>query len=259
MRGVQPFGDSVLVIDKEPEGLAGGASRCNGGLLRPKDAGALALNSFYQMSDEYCERYAAEHVKTVEFILDHGATYIDPDAEWKFVVGNGPALYEAIKSALAESNTEVLYETKAVKLITGQQGNEVLGVVAEQGDKQLFIRASKGVVLCTGAYTGNAEMISELHYPMVTIYNENAPYLTGDGHRMAFAIGAQPWRMAMSLEFYAYCSVAASDEIGTGITCQLGTPGRSGIYVNGDGKRFTNEDNKITHLKGCPDILGILR
>lgn len=135
-----------------------------------------------------------------------------------------------------EEGIEVLLETTATELIL--DGGRVVGVKATTAAGQLTVRANNAVIVATGGFGANVEMRDKVnvHWPSLTnIKTTNHPGATGDGIRMAEAIGA---------------SVVGLDQIqllplGDPATGSLsGSIGRSvdtTIYVNKDGKRFVNE------------------
>ena len=54
---------------------------------------------------------------------------------------------------------DIKLNTKVVELITNTEANEVLGVKAESKGKPLYVRATKGVVIATGGFCGDVNMI----------------------------------------------------------------------------------------------------
>ena len=62
--------------------------------------------------------------------------------------------------AVAETydNLEIRYEMPAVQLIR-EDGGRVIGCIAKNGDGYVRINASKGVLLATGGYDANPEMM----------------------------------------------------------------------------------------------------
>ena len=135
-----------------------------------------------------------------------------------------------------ENGIEVLLETTATELIL--DGGRVVGVRATTAAGQLTVMANNAVIVAAGGFGANVEMRDRVnvHWPSLTnIKTTNHPGTTGDGIRMAEAIGA---------------SVIGLDQIqllplGDPATGSLsGSIGRSvdtTIYVNKDGKRFVNE------------------
>lgn len=94
----------------------------------------------------------------------------------------------------AESQgAQVLYETPAVQLVTDDDG-AVTGVVAKRADGS-YVRynAAKGVVLATGSYDYNPDMLKERIRPrdlVSRLWMNMTSTDTGDGHLMGIAVGA---------------------------------------------------------------------
>ena len=81
----------------------------------------------------------------------------------------------------------------ARRLITSPEG-EVLGILAEDGNRPLRIRAERGVILATGGFENSPELCRQYFrampvYPLCTMSN------TGDGIIMAQKAGAALWHM----------------------------------------------------------------
>lgn len=94
----------------------------------------------------------------------------------------------------AEANgAEVRFSTPAVQLVREDKGR-VTGVIAKnEAGEYLQFNAAKGVILCTGDYASDPEMIQ--HYcPKAAnvdglVYTR--PVNTGDGHKMGLWVGAK--------------------------------------------------------------------
>ena len=72
-----------------------------------------------------------------------------------------------------------------------RKGNgKVTGVIAQNTDgKYILFKAEKAVVLCTGDYSNNSEMMAK-YCPQSAYLPSDIPTSTGDGHMMAMWIGA---------------------------------------------------------------------
>jgi len=80
------------------------------------------------------------------------------------------------------------FKTRARQLLRKKKGR-ITGIVAQDaaGDYIQF-NAKKAVILCTGDYGNNAEMVSK-YCPQVAHLPSMIPTSTGDGHKMAMWIG----------------------------------------------------------------------
>jgi fumarate reductase flavoprotein subunit len=83
----------------------------------------------------------------------------------------------------------VYFKTRARQLLRKGNGR-VFGVVAQKPDGS-YIRftAQKAVILCTGDYANNAEMMAK-YCPQSSYLASMIPTSTGDGHMMAMWVGA---------------------------------------------------------------------
>ena len=176
--------------------------------------------------------------ETIDWLIDHLGVAFDPEVVHKegygsyqavhLVTGGGPGMREGYQKALEQRpNIEVQLETRATELLTAD--GAVIGAVVQKGEETLRIKA-KAVLLATGGYSGNRELMGRLH-PANSVFMEGAmPGYTGDGLIMATAIGA---------------GVNNVDQI----QCYLREyeDGRSqmpymfSIYVGNEGKRFMDE------------------
>jgi len=98
-------------------------------------------------------------------------------------------LVKLILANALKKGVQIHYKTRAKQLLREDSGR-VTGLVAENGDGE-YIRydASKAVILCTGDYGNNSEMMAKY---MAEIGNMGSTLVTatGDGHQMAMWIGA---------------------------------------------------------------------
>lgn len=178
---------------------------------------------------------------------------------------SGRALPEFAKDALKKRGIEVLMGTPATKLIyngnPAMENGEVVGVWAESPDGAISIKARYAVVLGTGGFDQNREMVQ--HYINHPIYTTCAIETnTGDGHIMAMEIGANMRNMNevfnhcfnMKGQSDRYVSADLSLDTSTIDSEQQNpiwiTPGRVGsIIVNKHGERYVCEG-------ACYDLFG---
>jgi fumarate reductase flavoprotein subunit len=105
------------------------------------------------------------------------------------VIGHGHALMKALRDSCQQQGVRILTRTAGKKLLCDQAGR-ICGLVAEskEGD---FTIAAKSVVMATGGYGNNKEMlkkyISNYHD---TMSYDGPPSNTGDGILMATEVGA---------------------------------------------------------------------
>lgn len=81
----------------------------------------------------------------------------------------GTGLWKPFEEALKSRNIDIKTKASLVELITSKEG-EAIGIVAEIEGKTVNIKANKGVVLATGAFARNPDML--LNYQSVADYKE---------------------------------------------------------------------------------------
>lgn len=85
--------------------------------------------------------------------------------------------------------------SKVVELITNTEANEVLGVKAESNGKPLYVRATKGVVIATGGFCGDVNMIEKFILDFRGALTFASANSEGQGLKMAEKIGAASTHM----------------------------------------------------------------
>lgn len=138
----------------------------------------------------------------------------------------------------AYDTVDLRFSTPAVQLTTGSDGS-VTGVIARDADGYFQANASKGVILATGGYDANPEMMQAWtrveDYAYSSWWNP-AWGTTGDGHMMGLAIGAQMDPIPHPVMNFRWGTPDSFADFRTWTAISLG------ILVNGRGKRFVRED-----------------
>ncbi len=253
------LGAKVLVIEKAPEHLRGGNSRVSGQIVFWPNDVDKAVAYFRAMAGAYADRvsdalvntWAVEmhanrawleelglettFVSSVEFPELPGAECVEVMLHRKGPYGEARLWDEVIEPAYLARKIQTIYDTAAVRLI--MQGGEVVGVEAEQASGFIQIKARRGVILTCGGFQNNQAMVRNFFTDLPYCYPLGTPYNTGDGIRMAMAIGADLWHMNnLAGPFLAFKSPEHQ------VCCRLGAAkANSYIYVGGDGARFIGE------------------
>jgi fumarate reductase flavoprotein subunit len=146
-------------------------------------------------------------------------------------VGHGPALCKVLREATAKKKIDVRYKHRAKKLIV--DGGRVIGITAESGGKNLNFKARKAVILATGGFSQNLEIVKEFGPHFADLPSTAPPTHQGDGLKMAMAIGAGTDGLGLA--------VCPSMPVGAE-TLQFVSAGmQGGITVDRWGQRFGNE------------------
>jgi 3-oxo-5alpha-steroid 4-dehydrogenase len=139
----------------------------------------------------------------------------------------GPLLMRKLCAAVAASAARVAANHRCVALVQEPDGT-VIGAVADTFGEERTIHARRGVVLSTGGFILNDEML-EQHMPFVKKCNVRiaAQGDDGSGIRLGLAAGGATIHMDK-----ASISLPATQPWGL----------KRGILVNAQGQRFINED-----------------
>ncbi|MFB3135820.1 MAG: FAD-dependent oxidoreductase, partial [Rhodospirillales bacterium] len=135
--------------------------------------------------------------KGVRFVPMYGRQAFKVDGRFTFwgglaveAWGGGPGLVEMLFAAVEKHKIEVRYETSAVSLLHDDDG--VNGVRARRKGGTLEVRA-RAVVLASGGFEANAEWRTRYLGPGWDLAKvRGSRFNTGDGIRMALAVGASP-------------------------------------------------------------------
>lgn len=141
---------------------------------------------------------------------------------------------------------EFHYNTKMIKLV--KEDGHVTGCIAtNENDEYVKYTATKGVVVCTGGYSLNYEMMEALQPWNLRIIGRNGsePGAYGDGIKACLWAGAK-MDETHSMMMFDRCALRPDQETGA----ETAKSGDNGFFwmgsqpflkVNKDGKRFFNE------------------
>lgn len=162
-------------------------------------------------------------------------------------------LYQGFKQNVLDRNDsiDVWYSSPAKKLIQDPVTKTVVGVTVERDGKEMNIHAINGVCICTGGFECNKEMVQ--HYLNVINYApRGGQFNTGDGIKMAQAVGADLWHMDCYEGLFGLGGVTWPAE--EGVPCsqpatltQNALNTGATILVGTDGNRFVNESEIVRH------------
>lgn len=254
-------GAKVMIVEKAPEG--GGNSRVGGGQFsfstpEKKDDAARYLYAACNGTtpEDVCRAWADEMVYNKEWLERFGVPLRSmPDnlggADFKGFPGsdgidtaimNNLEWYKIIERQIRDRGIEIMFNTPAVSLIQDHGNKEILGVKVKSAGKDRFIKARRGVVLCTGGFEFNEDMKKNYLRPG-TIRFTGWIYNTGDGIKMAQAVGADLWHMNI-IASALYTIVTPESEMGWAYP---EPKGGSFILVNKYGQRFMKEGEWNPH------------
>ena len=145
--------------------------------------------------------------------------------------GVGAYLVTSFLRTMDELGIQVMYDTRATSLMT--LDGTVVGVQASSDSANYTIRA-KAVILATGGFGNNEDMVVHYKPDLKGTVTTSAPGVTGDGILMAEAVGAD-------LVDIDQIQLHPTVEQSTSMLITEGVRGDGAILVNQEGKRFINE------------------
>lgn len=149
-----------------------------------------------------------------------------PGAKSKYI-GGGAWIQRRLLELTLDSRTQLVPGAVGQRLVRGSDG-VIEGVVALLDGRQQTFRARRGVVLATGGFARNREMVSQHAPHYLRCEPADLQWNSGWGIRAAQAVGAGVRRMGAA---------------GSGWYFYYPQSRRQGILVNAHGQRFVPEDS----------------
>lgn len=273
-------GASVILLEKA--GTVSGAGTMAGGLFaadsnQQKEAGKevdkewlyeqYVKDSSYYANSRLITKIIDEAGKTVNYLEENGVNLLLMDsgagAQYAHVgmpstihyyQDGGSVAIQTLHDKVVDNGGQVLYETPGEELIFDKD-NKVAGVIAKKADGTTLKINAKSVILATGGFGGNAEMMAE-------VFGEKAGTgligtATGDGLNMAWSAGAAEEGIEIAQWFgMKYGPEAKQMENSSKLTELVRNPL---LFVNNRGERFCNEEEAYesaalgTYMYNQPD------
>ncbi|MDE6107443.1 MAG: flavocytochrome c [Oscillospiraceae bacterium] len=139
----------------------------------------------------------------------------------------GAYIVPILEQACADNGVEILFNTAATEII--MDGDKAVGVKANG-----YTVNAKSVILASGGFGADLKMVAELNPALDGFVTTNAPGCTGDGIKMAQAVGADVVDMDQ-------IQIHPTVEQKTSALITEGLRGDGAILVNQEGVRFCND------------------
>lgn len=159
-----------------------------------KEISDWIVNNHWRVDAAAVRQYVTKSGETYDWLTGKGyqTTFINFGGEQLHMLPAYETRQELLRAMLAESvekgGGQVLTETTAKKLLTGA-GGEVTGVIAEKADGTTLEISGKSVVMATGGYAANKEMVKEA-FGFEGV-NGGLGQNIGEGLKMAWEAGAK--------------------------------------------------------------------
>lgn len=198
------------------------------------DAGGLKTMVETDLEQGFYKSYPVGHVTMP----------LDTKAESFPTGGIGSQYYIPVMVKKAqEMGVDIHFKTALVQLIRKDNDRVTGAVTTNENGEYVKINASKGIILCTGGFSRDTEMVTELcPRALATSLNVAPPSNTGDGMKAAIWAGAaiDPHHSMMVFDRGVVLPGKKLGPPWQGAFLQLGS--QPFLKVNQLGERFVNED-----------------
>lgn len=258
----ETLGANVILIEKMP--VIGGATALNAGTLiatgsrfqkeslkETKDSPELAAKDIFRVgknrNDPLMVKQVTERVGGVvdwlvyDLKIPYGPAatqYPDHSANRQLgVTGRSVNFLKLMREKFEHMGGKLMLETRAQELLRDKDGR-VVGVRATDAAGNTVELTSKAVILASGGYGAVKSMLPK-EMNQYVFYGLDSE--TGDGYKMATAIGADTINMDL-VKMYPQGVETVPGHGLAATASSTDTMKKSGaIYVNRDGKRYVNE------------------
>jgi len=145
----------------------------------------------------------------------------------------GPHLMKVLNNATSNKNIEIRTSNKVLDLLSAVDGS-VTGVKVQNADGSTYQLTAKAVIIATGGFGANLEMVTSLQPSLKGFATLNHPGATGDAFAWMTAIGGATIQMAN-------IQIHPTAEATNHILITEAVRGNGAILVNHESKRFCNE------------------
>ncbi len=207
--------------------------------------------SHYEADTNSWNQYIDRSAEMIDWLGDLGVKYVDVrglgsgNVTWHLMQGNGnQAIHQALEPKALEAGAEIVTSVSVQALKQDSDGKITGVVIQSETDHHQEEIATAAVILATGGYLNNSELIdNDTNYNVNQLIPVNSGKNTGDGLQLAWEVGAQKYRMGMAMLFGGYIKdptkpayLYRTSDMNGAVTQQ------SLLWVNEKGKRFVNEE-----------------
>lgn len=259
-------GANVLVLEKA--GVTGGSTVRSGGKIlgantpwQEKQGFTDTPEAMYEflmsydrdgiMDEDLVMTFSKASAENIQWLEDRGVEIQDVEpihssiTPWRVhnvkggggqTSGHGGQFTAPLTNLYEGKGGQIIYNCTANELITNADG-AVSGVKATMSDGSTVTVNATGVVLATGGYAHNEEMLAKYHDFLPTNVYSGVPMTNvGDGLVMATAVGAKNFDApGLQMVYVSY-------------DCYCGINEESGLIVSEDGQRVVDEWTYQSHV-----------
>ncbi len=146
-------------------------------------------------------------------------------------VAVGSYIVPVLTEVVSNAGVEIIFNTRATEIL--MEDGKAVGVVGNNGEQKVTVNAS-AVIIATGGFGANAELVVEYAPQLDGFVTTNADMTQGDGISMVEAVGG-------ALVDMEYIQIHPTVEQETSALITEGLRGDGAILVNQAGSRFVDE------------------
>jgi len=248
-------GKSVILLEKMP--TFGGSSLICGGALafagtdlqaaeNVKDSNELFYKDIMKVGENknvpaLVKAYVDNQLETYEWLKKLGVKFLSLSIASGMSVPRShnviPADVMKILNDTAKARgVKFMMQTAAARLVVDEKTGKVRGVQATRRGKTVFYGAKKGVILTSGGFSLNKDLLAKFVPPMAFSKAMVGRGSNGDGLKMAWALGANIEDMPYIKATFGFDLEAQTIKNDFALMFYQGA-----IIVNKEGKRFVKE------------------
>jgi fumarate reductase flavoprotein subunit len=140
-----------------------------------------------------------------------------------------------LSDAAVAKGAKILLAAAATRLVVDEKTGKIRGVLVEKGSRKIYYGAKKGVILSSGGFSLNKELLAKFVPPMAKAKALVGLGCHGDGLKMAWSSGADIQDMPYIKATFGFDTEASSMSEFALVYY------KGAIIVNKEGKRFVNE------------------
>lgn len=206
--------------------------------------------SKYRADSRIWRQYLDDSANTVQWLKDQGVEYEGVqamgagEATWHIYKGMGQAvLHDALQPKAQSLGVEMLTSTTVTALHQADDGTITGVTIQDAGTKETQAIATSAVILATGGYLNNPEMMASLtHYDTRRLIPVSSGKGTGDGLQLAWDAGAQKYGTGMAMLFGGYLKDPAEPSFKYMASQMETAAGQQPLlWLNEHGERFVDE------------------
>lgn len=212
-----------------------------------KDLDFLMDYTHYNADRVLLREYMDNTGRTIDMLMEDGMMFAPRDETYlvKYANRGTEQFVELYKTMEEKYGVTLLTETHGETLLVSDDGS-IAGATAKKADGGTLTVHAQKVILATGGFGGNNELLEALVPNYVDDATNEGMYADGSGHEMAWAIGAKKSSAGIQVHNNSLPQIAldagVSTRSGNDVDNVYSLANTPLLWVNSDGQRFANED-----------------